>query len=199
MSWEIMDKWDEKSVCACGKGFVIRTCYEEGDDWDRYRSGVLKTEIKCENCVSKYHIEGGEDGVYLVPNGKTLRINVTPKRLPFEWSYDFMKNVVAIYSKDTLLCVIDDMKLKKYSTRVSLGESKNIIALFYRSTRSKKLPHIIDALSKCIDKYDEFEWNYETVKAFRKEETIVLSKNKEKLKQIKKESYKLGLRKIYSD
>ena len=75
MAWETMWEWKERARCACGRGFVIRSCYTEGDDWNRYRDGISDVQIDCECCAAKYHPEDSLDGTYLVPNGETLRIN----------------------------------------------------------------------------------------------------------------------------
>lgn len=187
MSWEVMYEWKEKAVCACGKGFVTRICYEEGDDWNRFRDGVSVEKIECENCSNKYHIEG----TYLVPNGETLNIKTVPETLPFEQFITFDIRAVALYPKETLIRVVEDMRLNKCSTRVTLNESKNIVLMYYRAKKSKMLSNIIEALNNCIEKYDEYEWTYNTIKSFRKEEAIALKENEMKQKQIIALSHKL--------
>ena len=85
MSWDRIE-YQEAASCACGKGRVIRTAYQEDDDWNRFRSGSFGEEIECSDCSKKYHIEhlirhffqykwdgdGISDTTYLVENGYSL-------------------------------------------------------------------------------------------------------------------------------
>ena len=205
MSWERMYNRKGQAVCACGEGFVGRNSYQEGDDWDRFREGVENEEIRCDKCVEKYHIEhlvkryncmpwdGGGiiDTTYLVPNGKTINIQIEPKRLPFEYFVNFNEQAVALYSKEDLQAAIEDMKTNKFSTRLSLETSKNLVSAYFRDKKSKKLANIIKALDFCIENYDNFEWTYAKVKEFRKEVAKLLKENEKPLKQTFLESYEL--------
>lgn len=205
MSWERMYDRKEQAVCACGEGFVERNSYQEGDDWNRFREGVENEEIRCDKCAEKYHIEhlvkryncmpwdgdGIIDTTYLVPNEKTFNIQIEPKRLPFECFVNFNERAVALYSKEDLQAAIEDMKANKYSTRLSLGISQNLVSAYFRDKKSKKLANIIKALDFCIENYDNFEWTYVKVKEFRKEEAKLLKKNEKELQQTLSESYEL--------
>lgn len=195
----------EQAVCACGQGFVKRNSYQEGDDWNRFREGVENEEIRCDKCAEKYHIEhlvkryncmpwdgdGIIDTTYLVPNGKTFHIQIEPKRLPFECFVNFNEQAVALYSKEDLQAAIEDMTANKYSTRLSLETSKNLVSAYFRYKKSKKLANIIKALDFCIENYDNFEWTYTKVKEFRKEEAKLLKDNEKELEQTLSESYEL--------
>lgn len=196
----------EQAVCACGEGFVKRNSYQEGDDWNRFREGVENEEIRCGKCAEKYHIEhlvkryncmpwdgdGIIDTTYLVPNGKTINIQSEPKRLPFECFVNFNEQAVALYSKEDLQAAIEDMKTNKFSTRLSLETSKNLVSAYLRDKKSKKLANIIKALDFCIENYDNFEWTFAKVKEFRKEEAKLLKDNEKELEQTLSESYELN-------
>lgn len=205
MSWERMFDRTEKAVCACGEGFVTRNCYEEGDDWDRYRTGLENEIIECEKCSSEYHIEhlmkhyncpkwvgdGVVDTAYLVPNGHTLQMQIEPERLPFECSVNFEKTAVALFKKEDLLVAIDDMKKSKYSTRLSLEISQRLVSLYHKTKKSKKLSNVVAAIEICINNYDSYEWTFDKVQKFREEETVKLKKNCEELQQILSSSIEL--------
>ena len=205
MSWERMYDRKEQAVCACGEGFVERNSYREGDDWNRFREGVENEEIRCDKCAEKYHIEhwikryncmpwegdGIIDTTYLVPNGKTLNVQTEPKRLPFECFVNFNEQAVALYSKEDLQAAIEDMKTNKFSTRLSLETSKELVSAYFKDKKSKKLANIIVALDLCTKNYDNFEWTYVKVKEFRKEEAKLLKENKKELEQTLSESYRL--------
>jgi len=51
MSWDRYE-FDEQSSCACSKGIVVKHCYREDDDWNRYREGCTGIDIQChEPCI----------------------------------------------------------------------------------------------------------------------------------------------------
>ncbi len=56
MSWDTIN-YDEASICACGKGYVIRHMQQRDDDWNRSETSCLGEELSCPNCKTKYHIE----------------------------------------------------------------------------------------------------------------------------------------------
>ena len=95
MSWDRI-KYQEAASCACGKGRVIRTAYQEDDDWNRFRSGSFGEKIECPDCSKKYHLEhlirhffqykwdgdGISDTTYLVENGYSLNHKTKVENLP---------------------------------------------------------------------------------------------------------------------
>lgn len=197
MSWERMYDREEIAICACGNGFVKRNSYQKDDDWNRYRTGVENERIECGICADKYHIEhlvkhyncmswegdGIVDTTYLVPNGETLNIKTEPESLPFENYVFFDKKAVALFTKEELQAAIDDMRNSKFSTRLSLETSQKLVSIHFRDKKSKKLLNVITALEYCIENYDSFEWTYDKVQAFRKEEASMLKNNRKELKQ----------------
>ena len=46
MCWEY-DYYGKEAVCACGKGKVIKHCYQANDDWNSRKSGCVGIEIQC--------------------------------------------------------------------------------------------------------------------------------------------------------
>ena len=209
MSWEVMYDSKEIATCACGKGIVSRCHCHEGDDWNRYRDSYHDNIIECEECRVKYHIEtrteryfcmpwdgdGIVTRVYLVPNGKSLNITTEYTRLPFEQFADFRKHVVALYSKEQLVKVLQEMEEKKYSTRLESKESLEIVREHERWEKSRNLKTIGAVLRECITQYDEYEWTLPKVKAFRDEEAATLKKNKEQLQVVLSESHELEFKK----
>lgn len=133
---------------------------------------------------------------YLVPNGLTFKIQTKPKELPFEQYLDFEGRIVAQFPKDMLLAIIEDMETNKYSTRLKLKESQDVVSLYYRAYKSKSLPNIISNIKTCIDSYDTYEWTFDKVKAFREKEYIIIQYNKEKLNYILSESFKPNFVKV---
>ena len=196
MSWEVVSEDIEKARCACGKGFVTRHVSEEGDDWNRYRPKKFGEKIDCEDCASRYHLEylNNQRGeiAYLVPNGCTILARTEKSRLPFEQFINFENRAVALFTKKRLLDVIDDMSRSKYSTRLSLDQSKKIVEMFYQDRKSRKLANIISVLEKCVAEYEDFEWNFEKVQAFRRKEAETLRENRKEKDRILSLSHRLS-------
>ena len=153
MSWDTVYDRLEKSSCACGKGSVLRHSYMRMDDWNRTDDGYYGEEIQCDYCSKKYHIEhyirhffgpswegdGISDIPFLVPIGMSLKHDVSPKY--FNFGLD--EKIVSSYEKRNIQAVIDDMSTNKYSTRLTLNESRDIVNLYYRTYRKRSLPNII--------------------------------------------------------
>ena len=153
MSWDTVYDRLKKPSCACGKGIVIWHTYMEMNDWNQIRDDYYGEEIQCEHCGRKYHIEhdikhficpswegdGVRDTTYLIPNGMTLQHDIMPKHFNFHLD----EKVVAFYTKDSLQSVVDDMTTNRYSTRLTLSDSKNIVSLYYPKYRKRSLPNII--------------------------------------------------------
>lgn len=198
-----MYEHSQKAVCACGNGYVTRKTYMDGDDWNRYREGTFDEKIECVECARKYHLESisksfstpnGYETMtkdYLVPNAMTLKLQTEPVSLPFEHFAVFVDNAVARYPKEELKASIEDMKVSKYSTRVTRDSSKELVGLYQRCNKSRSLPKIIETLEYCVADYDKFEWTYNKVMLFREEENKQLDANKDKLKKTLSESYEL--------
>lgn len=192
MSWETMSDIRETAICACGKGTVIRWVRNEGDDWNRFSSSVHDEEVLCRKCGSMYHLEhvtktfrcmpwdgdGIVDKSYLVPNGRSLNINLEPVSLPFEVFRKFPERIVARYTKQELQAIVEDMKINKFSTRLTLDTSKDVVSEYHKSYRSRKLTNIIDVLSGCINNYESFVWTYPRVQQYREQEAETIRKNK---------------------
>ena len=205
MSWERMKEKKSTATCQCGNGKVVIVRYEDGDDWNRFREGILSESIECSECKKKYHIEhihkhincmpwdrdGEVDMVYLVPNDVTLNICTEPVRLPFESFTRFDINAVGRFSKEQLLIALEDMKSSKFSTRLTGGCSKTLVGIYYREHKSRKLGNVIAAVNECIAKYDSYEWTEPRVKEFRRKEHNQIEKNKELLKNNMNQSFEL--------
>ncbi|WP_295095157.1 hypothetical protein [Ruminococcus sp.] len=147
MSWEDMGKRISRAKCACGEGYVEHSYDLYGDDWNRYENRNEKVEIVCPFCKVAYHIEGN----YLVPNGLALK-GYPPEH---KFNFEFDEWLVATFSDDELTEILEDMKISKFSTRLSLTNSQYVVSQF----GSRKLAKIIPVIEKCIANYTSFVWN----------------------------------------
>ena len=191
MSWDRIE-YQEAASCACGKGRVIRTAYQEDDDWNRFRSGSFGEEIECSDCSKKYHIEhlvrhffqyswdgdGISDTTYLVENGYTLKHKTSVDSIPVN---GVEENIVASFTKDELMQALAEMKSAKFSTKLQLQSSKQIVSLYFKRYKKRSLPRIIEYLQICIDKYESFQWNPDTIKQYHEREKQLAAKGKQKL------------------
>lgn len=202
MSYERMREYTQQSKCACGRGIVVRTYYSEMDDWNRIRDGYENEEIRCETCKDKYHIEsttrtyscpswkgsGIVTNYFLIPNGKTLHLTCKTTR---EFNYCFKNNCVSDYTLENLKAVISDMKTSKYSTRLLLDNSKEIVKKYQQFYKKKSLPAIIEVLQECVDNYNSFEWAYEKTQEYNKKLQQEIDENQKIINDTLAESYPL--------
>ncbi len=206
MSWEQYD-FDMEARCACGNGTVMAHCYEESDDWGRYRSGVYSMEIICPECREKYHVqsialscpvrEPGDTGheiyTYLVPNRLQLPRELTPESDSY-FHHNTEEEIVNMVRKDDLKCVIVDMEESKYSTRVIFPQSEKIIKICKRRLHTRSLKVIVPYLKNILDKYDTYKWNPDTIKKYREEEEENIAENKARIKYVRSKSHPLYFR-----
>lgn len=182
MSWEISE-YDEYAPCACGEGYVIKHCAFESDDWGRCRNEIRGYGICCPHCKEKYYVEGitmhykrreptdteYEIYSYLVPNG--LRFPTSVRKREF---WEFYKNaeeeIACTFRKDILANVINDMEKNKSAARVQMPESKEAIKICKRELRSQAVKKIIPYLKGVLENYEAYEWNPDTIAAYREEE-----------------------------
>lgn len=191
MSWDRIE-FQEAASCACGKGRVIRTAYQEDDDWNRFRSGSFGEKIECPDCLKKYHIEhlirhffqykwdgdGISDTTYLVENGYTLNHKTSVNGLSVN---GLEESIVATFTQKDLLQSLEEMKSAKYSTKLQLPSSKQIVSLYFKRYKKRSLSGIIDYLQACIEKYDSFKWNPNTVKEYYEKEKQLAADGQQKL------------------
>lgn len=201
MSWETMYDRLEISHCLCGKGTVTRQTYFEMDDFNRARDGYYDEKIQCTDCATKYHIEhhiryyfcppwkgdGIADTPYLVPNNMTLKHDVNEKIFVFS----LKERIISSYKKDSLESVIDDMEKSRYSTRVELTDSKEIVNLYYRKHNKRSLPNIIELLKQCVSDYSSYEWDFDRMQEYRQQEQNRIEANIEKINNTIAHSYEL--------
>lgn len=205
MSYDRMREYLQQAPCACGKGIVVRTYYYEMNDWNQTREGYDNYHIQCDDCKSKYHIETTPshyncprwdvDGIitdsFLVPLGKTLHLK---SKLSRSFSYRFNDCCVSDYPLDVIKTVIADMKENKYSTRLTLDASKEIVDRYFRSYKKKSLPAIINILQECVDNYSSYEWTYEKMQEYKKELQKETDEHNRIIKKILSESFPLNFK-----
>ena len=202
MSWDRFE-YSKIASCACGQGNVIKRCYQEDDDWNRSRSGVLGYSITCPSCREKYHIDsitriyycplpwkgsGVVTEEYLVPNNMKLPKVITPTCLQ---TYKLDEDIASKFTREQLKFVIQDMQNSKFSTRVQLDDSKNIVVICEKRLKTKSIQRIVPFLQSIVDKYDDYEWNPNTIAEFRKEEQQRIDDNEKEIQRVIENSFEL--------
>ncbi len=201
MSWDRFET-DELSICACGLGRVIKHSWQKEDDWNRGYNGVSGYEIECPNCKRAFHVDSitrqyesrpwKRDGIsieeYLVPNGLKLPKVMIHKNIQVNTAD---AEIVSKYSADTVKCVINDMNANKYSTRVQLRETKEIIKICSKRLHTQSLNRIVPFLQKVLIEYDTYEWNPLTVAEFEKKQQIQINENEEEISRVISKSFRL--------
>ena len=201
MGWDRIE-YDKHSNCACGKGQVIKRCWQENDDWNRSCIGVLGYEIECSECRLKYNVgsitrrntcpswkgEGDCTFEYLVPKDMVLPNVITPISIQ---TYTVDAEIVSKFTKDAISEVIDDMLANRYSTRLKLPESKQIVSICNKRMKTKSINKIVPFLRRLLVEYDSFEWNPASVLAFRKKEQIIIENNEKRIVEVISKSYRL--------
>jgi len=193
----------EQSHCACGEGVVIRHSYKRMGFRNRSENGYYGEEIQCNECRRKYHIEYNKihnscplwegddinDIPYLIPNGMTLKHDVSQNNLYFYFDLD--EKIVSYLEKDKLQNVFDDMIKNKSNTRLKLAESKGIVELYYQRYHKRRLQNIIMLLQKCICDYDSYEWTFEKMQEHKMKEQQRINANIQIINNTLAQSYKL--------
>ena len=69
--------------------------------------------------------------------------------------------------------------VNRYTTRLRLSVSKQIVSVYYKRFKRKDLSLIVPILNKIITNYDSFEWTFDKIAEFRqKEKEAILENNK---------------------
>lgn len=208
MSWD-RSEYKEISLCACGKGKIVRWAYIEGDDWNRTRSGIISEEICCNDCKEKFHIEhytrhyfclpwkddGIIDRVYLVPNNLSIPSELSEKKFCF----CIQEQIVAEYSLKEILAVRADMIQSKYSTRLERKSSQKVVELYAKRYKKKRLAPIIEMLRNIESQYDTYEWTPQRIEEFRRNEKIQIQENKRAIDIVLSQSFELDFRRALDD
>lgn len=208
MSWDRIE-YKEVAPCVCGKGAVIRLAYTEEDDWSRTRNGIISEEIACENCRSRYHIEHVErhylcpkwegDGIcdrtYLVPNDLTIPDELREKGFRF----DTEMQIASMYSYADIKAAKADMVTNKYTTRLKLQVSQDIVSIYEKCYRKRSLPPIIDLLCKIERQYNKYEWTKERMSAYRAAEKVKIRENEREIADVIAQSVLLEFRRMEND
>ena len=117
----------------------------------------------------------------------SLKHDVSPKY--FNFGLD--EKIVSSYEKRNIQAIIDDMSINKYSTRLTLNESRDIVNLYYRTYRKRCLPNIIKLLQKCKSNYDSYEWTFEKMQKYKIEEQQRIETNTQIINDTISNSFKL--------
>ena len=86
------------------------------------------------------------------------------------------------------------MQTNKYTTRLELGSSREIVLLYQRRYKKKSLKMIIPVLETIIQNYDKYEWTPETITEYRTTEEKDLSKNNKAIDEAISKSFELNFR-----
>ena len=202
MSWDTSE-FDLFSVCACGKGKVVRHVLQLDDDWDRTETSNLGEDILCPECKSKYHIEhhvryysmvpswvgsGTSDRAFLVPND--IQIPDYQAERYFDFS-SIHEKIAANYPLLDIQESIKDMLDNQFATRVQLSSSFSIIRMYYKKFKKKNLKLIVPVLQEVARNYYNYEWNYEAITAYRETERIEIEKNNKAIETAMEQSFEL--------
>lgn len=205
MSWE-RSEYTEFSLCACGRGKVIRVSYREEDDWNRTRYGTIREKIECNYCEKRYHIEKfirktnfrpweGDSSIeesYLVP--KKLSIPETVKEKSFCFKVD--EQIVAYFTKEEIVTVIEDMISSKYSTRLKQENSKKIVTIYRKTYKKVRLSPIIESLNTILENYNSYEWTQDKYMNYKVKEKNIIEENNRIIKECLAKSVLLNYRRI---
>lgn len=205
MSWDTVE-YIEEATCVCSNGKVIRRIYESSNDWNQHRQGTNEERILCKYCNEKYHIEhyvsyyscptwigdGVDDNVYLVPNGMHIPKPISEK----SFTFSVEQRIVSMFPLEEITKSKEDMISSKYSTRVKLETSKKIIYVYNYLCKRRSLPPIIEMLRNIEKKYNNFRWTYEKMKLYLEKEQETIKRNKEEIKNVISQSYKLDFKRI---
>lgn len=205
MSWDRIE-YMETAVCACGKGMIVRRAYIEDDDWNRSRSGIIEEEICCDDCKEKFHIEhyvkhyfcppwkgnGIVDQTYLVPNDLTIPHALSEK--DFFFSVD--EQIVASYRLEEISAAKADMIRNKYSTRLELESSQQIVALYAKKYKKRSLTPIVELLNNIENQYSKYEWTPQRLEDFRNNEKLKIQENEQAIADVLRLSFELDFRRM---
>lgn len=175
MSWDRFE-FTEVAQCACGKGYVVRVAYTEDDDWNRSRSGIINEKIACENCRTQYHIE------------HVIRYYSCPR-----WESDGISDKA--YLVPNSLTIPEQISEKHFSFNVE----KEIVSIYEKRYKKKRLAPIIDMLCSIEQQYDKYEWTPEKIAAYRDAEKAKIRENEEKIANVIGQSILLEFRRASDD
>lgn len=173
MSWDEMRRNIRSFRCACSNGQVTETTIIKENDWNQVRE-YTECSIDCPICSQKYHLEGE----YLVPNGLTISLKLSPSSKPYEYNSGFKINVLGRYTPEEIQEVIYDMKNAKNNSHLKLPRSKEVSQLFYRAYKRKRLSIILPELEALLLQYDQFENNHYKIIEKEKLEQQEIKNNK---------------------
>lgn len=192
MSWD-RSEYTEFSPCACGRGKVTRVSYREEDDWNRTRYRTIGEKIECDYCKNEYRIEKhiretnfkpweGDSSIeesYLVP--KKLSIPETVKEKSFCFKFD--EQIVAYFTKEEIVTVIEDMISNKYSTRLKQENSKKIVTIYRKTYNKVRLSPIIELLNTILENYNSYEWTHDKYMNYKAKEKNIIEENNRIIKE----------------
>lgn len=208
MSWDRVE-YKETAICACGKGKIVRQAYTEADDWNRMRDGIISEEIVCAECKEKFHIEhyirhyfcpsweGNDviDKTYLVPNNLTIPAVLSAKNFCF--SVD--EQIVASYSLEEIVAAKADMIQNKFSTRLERKSSQDIVTLYAKKYKKRRLSPIVELLNNIEKQYGQYDWTQQRLEEFRNNEKIKIQENQQVIADVLRKSIELDFRRTPDD
>ena len=204
MSW---DKYEylKKYKCPCGNGVVELHFERLDDDWNRTEIHYEGAKILCHVCKNKYHVEaltryyscpswirdGHSTSYYMISNGMKIPKVIT-KKSDFAYFNNLKEEIINKVTKQDLIDVIADMEKNRYSTRIDLANSKQIVRIFYKQEKHKSLKTILPVLQELLSTYDEYKWNPETIASDRKNEKHMIEENEKHISDVLSKSYELS-------
>ena len=102
------------------------------------------------------------------------------------------------YTRNEIEKVINDMIRNKYSTRVQLKSSREIIVIYEKCYRRKSLKEVIPFLKEIINNYDQYHWTPEKIKEYKQLEKKKIKENENEIKKVLDKCYELHFHKGYN-
>lgn len=93
----------------------------------------------------------------------------------FDFNVD--EEIVSIFSYAEIHAVKADMVKNKYSTRLELQNSRDIVSIYEKRYKRRQLTPIIDLLSRIEQQYNRYEWTPQKMAEYKSEEKERIIKN----------------------
>ena len=114
------------------------------------------------------------------------------KKSDFAYFNNLKEEIINKVTKQDLIDVIADMEKNRYSTRIDLANSKQIVRIFYKQEKHKSLKTILPVLQELLSTYDKYKWNPETIALDRENEKHMIEENEKHIIDVLSKSYELS-------
>lgn len=109
------------------------------------------------------------------------------------------EQIVSQFSLTEISAAKSDMLKNKYSTRLELQISRDIVELFFKEYKRRSLPPIIALLKDIENNYGHYEWTSERLKKYRNNEENQIAERKQAIANIIEKSIELSFRRAKNE